>query len=220
MMKGFIRNIAPVVVAAISLGQGSSQLVSHRPRIIWGPPHLQLPSTFPKPSVNNEIIAELKIAGWSVTLEKTELAQAQKHFEAVIGSRGDASEALGWVCLQGKDEQGLWALWLYSGEIDGPMIGGFQWQRISSDVQLDHRCKAISPAQRVELPIRLSLGMSEAKVVSNLGQPSGTYRNLAIYSHEHDLTIDNELYTVENDLFITYRNGRVDIVAANHTTSN
>jgi len=68
------------------------------------------------------------------------------------------------------------------------------------------------------LPIHLTLGMSEADVVARLGRPSGTFHNLAIYSHEHDLVIHNEPYTVENDLLIEYSDGKVSTIAANHTT--
>jgi hypothetical protein len=220
-MSWLVRSLAPFLVVAVLFGQDSAHQTSHPPRVIWSPPNLKLPSMLPTPSVKKEIIKGLRIDGWPVTLEKTKLAQAQKQFGAVVGSRGDASEALAWICLQGIDDQGTWVMWLYSGEINGPAIGGFQWQRISPDMQLDRRCRLLDRQQgRVELPIHLTLGMSEAEVVARLGRPSGTFRNLAIYSHEHNLTIDNEPYTVENDVLIEYGDGKVSTIAVNHTTSN
>lgn len=216
-----MRSLAPFLVAAVLFGQDSGRQTPRPSRVIWGPPNLKLPSTFPKPSVKREMIRGLRIDGWPVALEETELTQAQKHFGAAVGSRGDASEALSWICLQGNDDQGTWAMWLYSGEIDGPAIGGFQWQRVPPEVRLDHRCRPlIRPQGSVELPIRLALGMSEADVMAGLGRPSGRFHNLAIYEHAHQVTIRNEPYTVENNILIEYSDGKVSTVIVNHTTSD
>jgi hypothetical protein len=219
-MSSFGRNLVPFLLTAALFGQNAGrQTLPHR--VVWGPPNLELPSTFPKASVKNEIVKGLKVGDWPIILETTELAQAQRHFGAVVGSRGDASEALAWICLRGSDDKGTWALWLYSGEIDGPAIGGFQWQRISQGLHLDRRCKLLSSQQgSVELPIHVSLGMSKAEVVAALGRPSGMFRNLAIYSHEHDVELHNEPYTVDNDVIIEYREAAVSTIAVNHTTSN
>jgi hypothetical protein len=220
-MSSLLGNLAPFLLVAVLFGQESGHQTPHSPRVIWGPPNLKLPTTFPKPSIKGEIIKGLRIEGWPVTLEKTELAQAKRHFGAVIGNRGDASEALSWICLQGSDDRGAWAIWLYSGEIDGPAIAGFQWQRVPPEARLDHRCKLLDRLQgSVELPVHLTLGMSEAQVVAVLGRPSGTLHNVAIYSHEHKLTIHNEPYTLENDVLIEYGDGKVSTVVVNHTTAN
>ncbi len=220
-MSSLSRNLGPFFVAAVLLGQGPVHQTPHLPRIIWGPPNLKLPSTFPKPSIKSEMIKGLKIGGWPVTLEKTELAEAHKHFGAVIGGRGDASEALAWICLRGNDDQGAWAMWLYSGEIDGPAVGGFQWQKVSPDMQFDRKCKLLDGQKgNVELPNHLTLGMSEADVLARLGRPSGMSHNLAISSHEHNVTIHNEPYTVDNDVLIEYSEGKVSTIEVNHTTAN
>ncbi len=49
-----------------------------------------------------------------VNLEETPLKEVQKGLGGTIGSRGDASEALRWLCFHGSDAKGRWALWLES----------------------------------------------------------------------------------------------------------
>ncbi|MGB0065633.1 MAG: hypothetical protein WBP85_14420 [Terracidiphilus sp.] len=170
----------------------------------------------------DEIINSLKVGDWPIVLETTELLAAQKHFGARLGYSGQTSEALGWICLYRLDMNAPWALWLYSGEIDGPAISGFEWQRLENGAKMDHRCKALDAKMgTVELlPDPLHLGMTEAEVERFLGKPTKKYRNSVLYFHEHDLTIRKEPYTLDNDVLVVYKDGRVWAIAANHTTSS
>jgi hypothetical protein len=168
------------------------------------------------------MVTGLKVGGWPVTLETTELVAAQKHFGGVLGHRGDASEALGWICLYLLDGTVPWVLWLYSGEIDGPAIGGFQWQQLESGARMDRRCRTLDmKTGTVELlPSPLRLGMTAVQVERILGKPSGKYRDRLFYDHEQNLTIRNEPYTLDNDVLIVFRNGQVWAIEANHTTQS
>jgi hypothetical protein len=189
---------------------------------VWGPPKADWPmESILKATVPKEMITRLTVAGWPIKLEETELERARMHFGLVVGSRGDASEALSWICFQGSDEGGPWALWLYNSEIDGAEIGGFQWQRILPNFRVDRRCKSLDAQHGVvELPVRLYLGMAESEVDAVLGPPSGKRHNSAIYSHEHSLTLHDLPYTVDNDLLITYNSGRVAMIAVNYTIAS
>lgn len=110
-------------------------------------------------------------------------------------------------------------LWLESFEIDGPTIGGFQWQQLPADSKMDERCQPLrGDDASLRMPLALRLGMKEADVVAALGQPSKRNGNTVIYVHEHDRTIRAEPYTVSNDVIITYRAGRIWAVEVTHST--
>ena len=47
-----------------------------------------------KPTVPREPITRLRVAAFTVILEKTTFSDVQSHFGGTIGQRGDASEAL------------------------------------------------------------------------------------------------------------------------------
>jgi hypothetical protein len=165
------------------------------------------------------MINGLKVSGWPIVLEKTGLIEAQKHFGGTVGSRGDASEALGWLCLYRRDRDASWVLWLESSEIDGPAVGSFRWQQLSVNSKMDRRCQRLSEEDATpSLPLPLQLGMKEADVVARLGKPSGHNGDTTIYAHEHGLIIHSEPYTLSNDVLIVYRNGRIWAIEAVHTT--
>jgi hypothetical protein len=165
------------------------------------------------------MIDGLNIAGWPIVLEETELIAARKHFRGTIGSRGDAGEALAWLCLYRHDEGASWVLWLESFEIDGPTIGGFRWQQLGVNSKMDERCQPLRGNDAsLSLPLALRLGMKEARVVAALGQPSMRSGDTVIYVHEHDRTIRSEPYTVSNDVIITYRAGRIWAVEVTRST--
>jgi hypothetical protein len=108
-------------------------------RIIWQPPTLHLPDTLPHATVPKEIITSLRVARMQVILEETPLKDVQKTLGGTIASRGDASEALQWLCFHGSDSKGRWALWLESSEMGGGHVDGFAWQRIAEKATLDRR---------------------------------------------------------------------------------
>jgi hypothetical protein len=165
------------------------------------------------------MIRGLNVAGWPIVLEETELIAAQKHFGGAIGGRGDAGEALAWLCLYWHDKRASWVLWLESFEINGPTIGGFRWQQLSANSKMDERCQPLrGDNASFSLPRALRLGMKEVAVVAMLGQPSLRNGDMVIYAHEHDLTIRSEPYTMSNDIIITYRVGRIWAIEVLHST--
>jgi len=165
-------------------------------RIVWQPPTRDLPDTLPHATVSKEMITKLRVAKTQIVLEKTPLDQVQKNLGGTIGSRGDASEALQWLCFHGADAKGRWALWLESSEMGGGNIDGFTWQRIADKAALDRRCR--KKAVEIELPIQIAIGLTESEVRGNLGTPTTKYLNTLIYDHEHQETVRDEPFTASN----------------------
>ncbi|MBS1821483.1 MAG: hypothetical protein JST61_05860 [Acidobacteria bacterium] len=191
------------------------------PQVVWEPPNFALPSQFPKPMKQKPIITSLTVAGIPIQLEHTRLDLVSRSLHAPEGSRGDAGEALGWICLYGRDEEGFWGLWLMSGEIDGPMIGSFQWQRLPSDAQFDHRCRVLGHSiHPIQLPVDIRLGMTESQLEATLGKPTSKFHNTWLYSRERDLTLHGEPYSADNDVFIFYDNDVASALVVHYTISS
>ena len=189
--------------------------------VIWSPPEIGWLDNMPQATVPKEMIGALRVANVPIVLEETNLTDAQKRFGGTIGSSGDAGESLAWICLDGNDKDGTWILWLFSGEIDGPAIGGFQWMRLSASERPDRRCSRLPKNKGgVELPIALHLGMTEVEVQKVLGQPTVTRDKTSFYDHEHKTVIRNEDCTVSNDVAIVFREGAVWAIEAAKTTGN
>src|ERR1700687_2526909 len=121
--------IAILLLASTALAQTDSQPKPHGTRTVWEPPEWNVPENV-KPTVPKGMFSTFRVAGYEITLEKTSMQEVEQHFGGVIGQRGDASEALEWLCFHGADAVGGWVLWLESGEINGDSVGGFQWQRL------------------------------------------------------------------------------------------
>jgi hypothetical protein len=187
------------------------------PQIIWKfDDHFQ-----PKPTVPKEMIASLRVSGVTIPLEEyAKLEDMQTRFGGKIGVEGDAADSLLWLCLHGSDAAGPWVLWLESGEIDGPYVGGFQWRRVSRSAQVDERCSALPDTSEVELPINLRLGMSEKKVIKLLGSPTSRRGDTLLYEHEHDELIRGEEFKSSNSLIVELRGGVVWAIQVNKTTTN
>jgi hypothetical protein len=166
------------------------------------------------------MIASLKIDGANIKLENTNLADMHRRFGSVIGQSGDASEFLAWLCLHGSDPSGPYVLWLTSGEINGPAIGGFTWQHLERGAHPDPRCHALSPAAAVHLPIPIRLGMTQSAIEKLLGPPSARQGGIVMYIHEHNLTLHNLPYTSTNTVEVDYKNGVVSAIAADKTTTD
>jgi hypothetical protein len=186
--------------------------------IIWQPPILDLPDTLPHATVSKEMITKLRVAKMQVILEETPLNDVQKNLGGTIGSRGDASEALQWLCFHGLDAKGRWALWLESSEMGGGNVDGFAWQRIDEKATLDRRCRA--HAVEIGLPIQVAIGSTESEVRRNLGTPTAKHRNTLVFYHEHQETIRNEPFTASNTVYVGLRRGVVWSVQVWKTTSN
>jgi hypothetical protein len=187
-------------------------------RIIWQPPILDLPNTLPHATVSKEIITQLRVAKTKVILEETPLNDVLKDLGGTIGSRGDASEALQWLCFHGRDAKGRWALWLESSEMGGGTVDGFAWQRIAEKATLDRRCR--TQAVEIALPIQIAIGLTESEVRGSLGTPTTKYRNTLIFDHEHPETLRNEPFTASNTVYVELRGGVVWAVQVWRTTSN
>ena len=215
-MKRVVHTIALLVTAAALGAQQPGQRTHDQSAVIWAPPDLSLPEDLPGPTVPLTMVTRLNVAGWPIELEQTELQQAQKHFGGTIGNSGDASEALGFLCLYGKDNGGLWALWLMSGEPDGKSVGSIQWERLPPDARMDPRCKLLASGG-VDLPVALRLDMRRKDAERVLGKPTSVYHDSDLYSHEHKLTIKNEPYSADNNLFLKFRNGVLWSLVVNYS---
>ena len=141
-------------------------------------------------------------------------------FGGEVGARGDASESLRWLCLHGTDEVGTWVLWLESGEMDGPYVGGFQWRRMAGAPTFDPRCAALAEGAKVVLPINLRLGISREEVLQLLGKPTLQKANVFLYVHQHDETIRGESANSWNVVIIALQNDMMEAIDVTKTTSN
>jgi hypothetical protein len=166
------------------------------------------------------IITRITVGGLPIRLEHTELDVVGKYLKVATGHQGDASEFLAWLCLHGQDKEGPWGLWLTSGEIDGPMIGGLQLQRLTPNVALDSRCGSINDSRSISLPVPIHLGMAETQVQALLGKPSSRFGETSIYVHQHELRLRGEPYSADNSVILSYKNGVLWQVVVNYTISS
>jgi len=188
------------------------------PDIVWQPPKLDRPDTLPKATVSKEMITNLRVEKTQVILEETRLDEVRKNLGGTIGSHGDASEALQWLCFRGSDAKGKWALWLESSEMGGGTVDGFAWQRIAGKATVDRRCR--TQDVEVALPVGLGIGSTESEVRRILGSPTVRYRNTLIFHHEHEENIRNEPFTASNTVYLELRNGAAWTIQVWKITSN
>lgn len=143
------------------------------------------------------------------------MEDAQRHLGGVAGHSGDAAEYLQWLCFRGRDAGGPWVLWLQSFEVDGPLIGGFQWEHVPNDAKFDRRCQALPPGvASLRLPLALRPGMTEAEATSVIGKPSLKNGETALYLYEHDLSLHHMPYTADNSVAMVYHRGKLQAIAA------
>jgi len=224
VMKPTAALILFCAVACSTFAQTAARPSEDKDLPIWRPQQvlkfdddtLHIKATVPK-----EMIASLRVSDVTIRLEEdSELEALPARFGGEIGSQGDASESLGWLCLHGVDAKGPWVLWLESGEIDGPYVGAFLWRRGSHSSRFDDRCAALPDTSKVELPIDLGLGASEAKVIQTLGRPSSRKGDILFYKHEHNESIRGETFTSSNTVVVALRHGVVHAIAVSKTTIN
>jgi hypothetical protein len=183
---------------------------------VWIPPNLPGPEELPNPTIPQPMITSFRIDGFPISMQQTDLDAAARHFMAVAGHRGDAADAISWLCFHGTSESGPWALWLTSDEVDGPAIGGFQWQRLNAGEKIDSRCKQLGGSSPLRSSFSIRLGMSESRIEHVMGPPTKRYRRTSLYFHHHDLTIHGQPYSADNMVYFTYRNGRLWSVAVSY----
>jgi hypothetical protein len=70
------------------------------------------------------------------------------------------------------------------------------------------------------LPIALHLGMSESHVHAVIGMPSAKYQGTSIYVHQHNLTLHKGLYSADNIVLLSYRNGKLWSIDVNYIISS
>ena len=210
-----------LVIACAASAQNQTGSPDRAGLAIWEPPTLDIPDTLSRATVPKEMIATLRVANLQIILEKTALTNVQKQLGGIIGQRGDASEALEWLCFYGTDSNGRWALWLESSEMGGGAVDGFALQRINRNARPDRRCHGFGKSDGgAELPVALRLGQTETQVREILGKPTIRYGNTLIFDHEHEETIRSEPFTASNTVYIALRRGVVWALQVWKTTSN
>jgi hypothetical protein len=217
-LKYFLVSAALFVLASGGFGQ-RKELVD----VPWAPPaDLDLPGDVaPNPTVPQAMITALRLGHMSIRLERTELAAVRERFGGEEGSQGDAGSALGWLCYAGQDAAGRWALWLTSGEIDGPSIGSFEWRRVAENAHFDPRCAQLPRGTDVTLSlIPLQLGMSERKVFESLGKPTTRRGDILDYEHNEEKHIGHETYDFWNSIALRLVDGTVDSIRATETDAD
>jgi hypothetical protein len=222
----FMKCVACILLLSALTCSGLAQIVMPREQredvAVWKPPLLLkfTDDSFSHPSVPKEMISSMLLSESRIVLEETRMDAIQAKFGGESGADGDASESLLWLCLHGSDETGPWVLWLESGEMNGPYIGEFRWQRVSNSASFDPRCAAQPAGTEIILPIDVKLGISQEEVLKVLGKPTWEKANILLYEHQHDEKIQGELFTSFNTVIIALRGGVVEAIDVMKTTSN
>src|SRR5437588_153215 len=118
-------------LAPAALPQTAGHSEPHKSITVWKPPDWNFPENV-KASVPKEMFSSFRVSGYDIRFEETSMESVEKRLGGETGQRGDAGDALEWLCFHGADAAGAWVLWLESGEIDGGFVGSFQWQRLSN----------------------------------------------------------------------------------------
>jgi hypothetical protein len=183
-----------------------------RAQTVWEPPpQLSVPGNH-KPTVRREFITSLRVTGFTVVLEKTKLTDVQSRFGGTIGKRGDASEALDWLCFHGRDNGRSWVLWLEAGEIHGRTVGAFQLRGIDLGQQVDRRCPSLDSTGGVNLPNGIRLGLTRPHAIEILGRPTKSEGDTVLYRHEHLEALRGRSATASNSITLGFRDGVLDAV--------
>ena len=201
-----------LLLVSVAFGQTTA-------RAVWEPPEWNFPQEA-KATVPKQMLTSLRVSTVSIMLEKTRLDRVEKLIGGEIGAKGDAGDAVQWLCFRGTDRGSDWIIWLESGEIDGGYVGSFQWQRISGETEIDHRCHALKGTAIVKLATPLQLGMQEADVLKMLGKPSLRSGESLIYLHEHEESVNGVPYDSSNIVMVRVHGGEVTSIAVSKTTSS
>ena len=192
-----------------------------RERITWAPakfPTFNPKKEWTKPKV---MVTSFRAEGLIVELEKTDIRQTAKRYQAELGSGGDAADFYQWLCFVGGSKE-RWALWLGSGEIDGDHVSDFSVKRIDSKADVDSKCKPLLSVsgELVTSPSKIRIGMSESDLRLTLGEPTARRGNFLYYAHSHGLKLHDELYTLMNTVTIEIKNGVVTAMSVWKSTQS
>lgn len=218
-MLRFSSMLVVFLITYATFAQTTSRARTAGSQLIWEPPSWTFTDALPKATVPKQMLATLRVSNFSVSLENTKMEEVTSALGGTIGQKGDAGNFEEWICFHGTDANGRWALWLESGEIDGGSVGSFHWRRLSKSAVLDPRCQMLGEA-KVELPIALRLGTSEADVLKILGRPTVWRSNSLLYVHEHQESIRGEPYDSVNVVVVLLRAGQVWSIEASKTTTS
>jgi hypothetical protein len=208
------------MLASHAFTQTVNQSAPHSSQMLWEPPEWNFPENV-KASVPKEMFSSFRVSGYDITLEDTSMENVKKRLGGEIGRKGDAGDALEWLCFHGADANSGWVLWLESGEIDGGNVGSFQWHRLSNRDVLDSRCHALTgTTSSIKLPLPLMLGAKKAEVLKILGEPTATEAERLIYLHEHEGTSRGVPFTTSNIVVVHLRDGIVWAIQASKTSSS
>jgi hypothetical protein len=205
-----MRNVAAVALLLVSAVSAQTKGAG-KEQVVWAPPELDcanqqsLRATVTKPIVESFHVGKVRIL-----LEDTELSDVAKLLRAATGRRGDAGDYVEWLCFQGTDSGGRFAMWLESDEIAGGVTDGIAVSRLTIGARVDRRCRVLHPNETVVTnPKPIGLGMKRKDVIQLLGNPSATDGNTMVFEHEHEVRIKNEPYTVNNTVSLLFHNGVV-----------
>ncbi|MGA7697038.1 MAG: hypothetical protein WCA76_18570 [Candidatus Sulfotelmatobacter sp.] len=211
-----------LVLASAAFTETDERASQRSDKVVWEPPEWNIPENV-KATVAKEMFSRFRVSGYEVTLEETSMEDAEQHLGGVIGKRGDAGDAMQWLCFQGADSVGGWVLWLESGEINGGSVGSLQWQRLSNRDVLDRRCHALQKAGTpIQLPLSLKLGAKSSDVLKSLGPPTSKDGGRLIYLHEHEVGAirGGDPFISSNIVVVHLRDGLVWAIQASKTTSD
>ena len=216
-MRSFL-SVALLILTSAALTQTVKQSDLQRQHSVWEPPEWDFPQGL-KATVSKEMFSTFTLSGVSITFEETSIESVRERLGGKGGQRGDAGDALKWLCFHSRDPADRWVLWLESGEIDGGSVGSFQWQRLSNDDVVDSRCQALGGGS-VTLPLSFRLGAKKAEVLKSLGGPTSTESQRLIYLHEHEGKIKGQPFAVSNIIVVHIRDGLVWAIQASKTSSS
>jgi hypothetical protein len=171
---------------------------------------MEKPGDLPIAKIRNEMIDSLKLGKMPVAFEDTDLEDVKREFGGTLGSRGDAGDAEGWLCMLGADKTGPWVLWVLSFEASGPKVGGIQWRRLAAGEVPDSRC---FPAPKndggVRLPLAIYPGMKEAEARRIMGPPTLVRGTTLFYCHVHQALIGDVIYNASNTVVLVLKDRAV-----------
>jgi hypothetical protein len=192
---------------------------------LWEPPAMWANYAASAPTGTRDFVPRLKIGSLTVVLEETPLLDVGTRFGASVGQRGDAGDSLEWVCFQGQDERGPWVLWLESGEIHGPTVGGVLLKRRAASEQVDARCVRLA-ATPISMPLPVHLGMPRSELLHLLGRPTSESGQSVVYSNCHSIKLSTkkgrepEPFDLCSSLRVRFRAGTLDALEVWRTTTS
>ena len=207
------------LLVCAALAQADGQPKSHSSHVMWEPPDWNVPENL-KPVMPKELLISLKLAGYNVALEKTDMQEAQRRLGGQIGSR--ESDAEEWLCFHGVNNAGRWILWLESSEMSPSLVGSFQWRELSKRDVPDPRCQSLPAKAAITLPVSsLTLGVPESQVLNSLGPPTSKDGRKLMYLHRHNAGgTSGMVFFSSNVVVVQVRDGIVWAIQASNTTSD